>query len=165
MARLTATDRTRNETAVRAAMERLLGGDLPPGGKCDLKTLASLAGITRTGFYPKKNRDGTARPGTYQHLAEEFERRRAELQEAGEIIDPRDAQIERLKAEVATLKTRILARDQKIEDLSEFKVLGISRLAAQHDEIERLRRQIAEAGTVRQLPHGASRKAPHGSCS
>lgn len=62
MARLTATDRNRNEAAVRAAMERLLGGDLPPGGKCDLKTIASLAGITRTGFYPKKNRDGTIRP-------------------------------------------------------------------------------------------------------
>ena len=45
------------------------------------------------------------------------------------------------------------------------KVLGISRLAAQHDEIERLRRQIAESSTVRQLPNGASRKAPYGSCS
>ncbi len=49
--------------------------------------------------------------------------------------------------------------------LCDFKVLGISRLAAQHDEIERLRRQITESGTVRQLPHGASRKAPYGSCS
>ncbi|MFD8259565.1 hypothetical protein ACFV19_11585 [Streptomyces griseoluteus] len=165
MARLTATDRNRNEAAVRAAMERLLGGDLPPGGKCDLKTLASLAGITRTGFYPKKNRDGTTRPGTYQHLAEEFERRRAELQEAGEITDPRDAQIERLKAEVATLKSRVLAREQQIEALSEFRALGISRLAAQHDEIERLRRQLAETGAVRQLPRSASRKAPYGSCS
>ncbi|WP_405672923.1 hypothetical protein [Streptomyces sp. NBC_01530] len=165
MARITATDRARNEAAVRAAMERVLGGDLPPGGKCDLKTLASLAGVTRTGFYPKKYRDGSVRPGAYQHLADEFERRRAELQEAGEIIDPRDAQIARLKAEVATLKKRILARDQQIEDLSEFRGLGISRLAAQHDEIERLRRQIAESGTVRKLPHGVSRTAPYGSCS
>lgn len=165
MARLTETDRARNEAAVRAAMERLLGGDLPPGGKCDLKTLASLAGVTRTGFYPKKSRDGTVRPGAYQHLAEEFERRRGELQEAGEITDPREAQIERLKAEIATLKKRIEARDQKIEELAEFKVVGISRLAAQHDEIERLRRQIAEAGAVRQLPHSASRMAPYGSCS
>ncbi|MEU0219310.1 hypothetical protein ABZ281_31345 [Streptomyces sp. NPDC006265] len=102
---------------------------------------------------------------TYQHLAEEFERRRAELQEVGKIIDPHDAQIERLKTEDATLKARILARDQQIEDLSEFKALGISRLAAQHDEIERLRRQIAEIGPVRQLPRSASRKAPYGSSS
>ncbi|MGC5412030.1 hypothetical protein ACPXCX_51550, partial [Streptomyces sp. DT225] len=46
---------------------------LPPGGKTDLKTLAAVAGVTRTGFYPKKNRDGTPRPGAYQHLAKEFE--------------------------------------------------------------------------------------------
>lgn len=59
-----------------------------------LKTIAAMAGVTRTGFYPKKNRDGTARPGTYQRLAEEFERRVKELQEAGEIVDPRAAQID-----------------------------------------------------------------------
>jgi len=146
-------------------MERLLSGDLPPGRKCDLKTLAALADVTRTGFYAKKHRDGSVRPGAYQHLAEEFERRRAELHEAGEITDSRDAQVERLKAEVAALKKRIHARDQQIENLTEFKTLGISRLASQHDEIERLRRQIAEGGTVRQLPTGASRRAPYGSCS
>jgi hypothetical protein len=75
MTRLTEQDKARNEQAIRAAMDRLLRGDLPPGGRCDLKTLATEAGVTRTGFYPKNNRDGTARPGPYQHLAEEFERR------------------------------------------------------------------------------------------
>ncbi|MBP5909221.1 hypothetical protein F3K40_31275 [Streptomyces sp. LBUM 1478] len=60
---------------------------------------------------------------------------------------------------------RVLARDQEIDELTECKVLGISRLAAEHDEIERLRRQIAEARTVRQLPHSASLMAPYGSCS
>ncbi|MFD7861340.1 hypothetical protein [Streptomyces sp. NPDC059783] len=166
MARLTATDRNRNENAVRAAMERLLSGDLPPGGKCDLKTLASLAGITRTGFYPKKNRNGTTRPGTYQHLAEEFERRRAELQEADEIVDPRDAQIERLKAEVALLAKRVKDRDQKVTELTEFKTLAVSRLAAQHAEIEELRAALAAGGTVRSLPKPLiPASAPFGSCS
>jgi hypothetical protein len=46
-------------------MERLLGGDLPPGGKCDLETPAALAGVTRTGFYAKKHRDGSMRRGPY----------------------------------------------------------------------------------------------------
>ncbi|MFI1189336.1 hypothetical protein [Streptomyces californicus] len=166
MARLTAPDRNRNESAVRAAMERLLGGDLPPGGKCDLKALASLSGVTRTGFYPKKNRDGTSRPGTYQYLAEEFERRRAELQEAGKITDPRDAQIERLKAEVAVLAKRVKDRDQKVTELTEFKTLAVSRLAAQHAEIEELRAALAAGGKVRSLPKPlVSTSAPFGSCS
>ncbi|MGW5736276.1 MULTISPECIES: hypothetical protein [Streptomyces] len=46
------------------------------------------------------------------------------------------------------MKKRIVARDQMIEILSEFKVLGISGLAAQHDEIERLHHQIAVVGAV-----------------
>ncbi|WP_329473068.1 hypothetical protein [Streptomyces sp. NBC_01723] len=84
-------------------MDRLLRGELPPGGRCDLKTLAAEAGVTRTGFYPKKNRDGTTRPGLYQHL-EEFERRLKAQRDAGKAHDPRTSQIERLKAQVAELK-------------------------------------------------------------
>ncbi|WND15920.1 hypothetical protein [Streptomyces violaceus] len=119
-------------------MEQILRGDLPPGAKADLKTLASLAGVTRTGFYPKKNRDVTTRAGAYQHLAEEFSRRLEELQDAGEIVDPRAAQIERLKKN-AELRGRISHRDAEVARLTEFKVMAISRLAAQHEEIKRLR--------------------------
>lgn len=89
MGRISDSDRARNEDAIRAAMDRLLRGELPPGGKCDLKTLAFESGVTRTGFYPKKNRDGTTRPGPYQHRAEEFERRLKTLQQADEIVGPR----------------------------------------------------------------------------
>ena len=35
---------------------------LPPGGTRDLTTLAAEAGVTRTGFYPKKNRDAPRIP-------------------------------------------------------------------------------------------------------
>ncbi|MEU0350891.1 hypothetical protein ABZ302_29320 [Streptomyces sp. NPDC006237] len=165
MARLTEEDKARNEAAIRAAMDRILAGNLPPGGKADLKTLAAMAGVTRTGFYPKKNRDGTPRPGPYQHLAAEFERRLQELRATGQIADPRAAQIERLKKKNAELKERIAARDTELARLTEFKTLAISRLAAQHDEIEHLRRQAAGNGTVRQLPTGASHQAPYGSYS
>jgi len=164
MARLTEETKTRNEAAIRAAMERILKGDLPPGGKPDLKTLAALAGVTRTGFYPKTNRDGTTRPGTYQHLAEEFERRLRELRDAGEILDPRVAQIDRLKKENAELRKRISARDEQLAELTDFKTLAISRLAAQHDEIERLRMQATTHGNVRPLSASSS-TAPFGSCS
>ncbi|OEJ37037.1 hypothetical protein AR457_33935 [Streptomyces agglomeratus] len=152
MGRISDSGRARNEEAIRVAMDRLLRGELPPGGKCDLKTLALESGVTRTGFYSKKNRDGTTRPGPYQHLAEEFERRIAALQRAGEIVDPRAAQIERLKAQVAELKDRVAKRDEAMAELTAFKTVALSRLAAQHEEITRLREQTAALGNVRRLP-------------
>lgn len=165
MGRISESDRVRNEDAIRAAMDRLLRGELPPGGKCDLKTLALESGVTRTGFYPKKNRDGTTRPGPYQHLAEEFERRLTALRQAGEIVDPRAAQIERLKAQVAELKDRVANRDEALAELTAFKTLAVSRIAAQQSEIERLREQTAALGNVRRLPSARSGTAPYGSCS
>lgn len=151
MPRLTEEDKTRNEAAIRDTMQRILSGDLPPGGKADLKTLAAMAGVTRTGFYPKKNRDGTSRPGAYQHLAAEFERRLRELRDAGQIPDPRAAQIDRLKKDNAELKERVATRDAALTELTEFKTLALSRLAAQHDELQRLRRQLATGGNVHAL--------------
>jgi hypothetical protein len=165
MGRISDSDRARKEDAIRAAMDRLLHGEIPPGGKCDLKTLALESGVTRTGFYPKKNRDGTARPGPYQHLAEEFERRLTALRQAGEIVDPRAAQIERLKAQVADLKDRVAKRDEAVAELTAFKTVAVSQLAAQHDEITRLREQAAALGNVRRLPAARSGTAPYGSCS
>ncbi|WP_370382179.1 hypothetical protein [Catenulispora sp. GAS73] len=152
-ARLSAEDKTRNEQAIRAAMDRLLSGDLPPGAKCGLKSLAEQAGVPRTGFYPKKNRDGTARPGPYQHLAAKFEQQLASLIAAGAVVDPRAAQIQRLKAENAGLRRRIADRDETIAEFTAFKTTAISRLAAQHDEIERLRRPgLEQSDNIRPLP-------------
>ncbi|WP_431047113.1 hypothetical protein ACQUSR_33455 [Streptomyces sp. P1-3] len=165
MPRISEDTKARNEAAIRAAMDRLLAGELPPGGKCDIKTLAAEAGVSRTAFYPKKNRDGSARPGPYQHLAEEFERRLTALQEAGQIVDPRNAQIERLKTQVAELQTRIIKRDADLAELTAFKTLAISRLAAQHDEIQRLRSQATAVDNVRRLPAARNDAAPSGSCS
>ncbi|MFF3400347.1 hypothetical protein ACFYW6_17675 [Streptomyces sp. NPDC002659] len=165
MPRISDADRARNEEAVRAAMDRLLRGELPPGGKCDLKTLAAEAGVTRTGFYPKKNLDGTTRPGPYQHLGEEFERRLRAQRDAGEAPDPRTAQIERLKAENAELKKRITARDESIAELKAFRTQAVSQLAAQHQAIERLREQAAQEGKVHRLPVPRGGSAPFGSCS
>lgn len=165
MARISEDTKSRNEAAIRAAIDRLLAGGLPPGGKCDLKTLAAEAGVSRTAFYPKKNRDGSARPGPYQHLAEEFERRLRALQEAGQVVDPRAAQVERLKEQVAELKERVARRDADLAELTAFKTLALSRLAAQHDEIMRLREQAENPGNVRRLPASRSTTAPLGTCS
>jgi len=64
--RISTEQRQQNETRIRAAIDRLLAGDIPPGGKCDVKTLAREAAVDRAAFY------GT-RP--YTRLREEFETR------------------------------------------------------------------------------------------
>lgn len=145
MARITEETRRSNEAAIRTVMDRLLTGDVPEGGKCDIKTLAALAGVARTGFYTKKNRDGSPRPGPYQHLAEEFERRLAVLRETGATPDPRAAQVERLKSQVAGLK-------DQLAELGEFKQRALSRIAAQQLEIQRLREALAAQHNIRALP-------------
>ena len=140
--RLSAQQRHQNETRIRAAMDRLLRGQIPANGKCDVKTLAREAGIDRTAFYG-------ARP--YAHLREEFETRLEALRAADDLPDLRDAQIARLKTEAATLKERIATRDQTITEHTDFRTAALSRLAAQHDEITRLRRHADETANIRQL--------------
>ncbi|MFG2836013.1 hypothetical protein ACGFZH_11980 [Streptomyces zaomyceticus] len=165
MARISDETRRSNERAIRQVMERLLAGDVPPGGKCDIKTLATQAGVARTGFYPKRNRDGSPRPGPYQHLAEEFERRLAALREAGAMTDPRAAQVESLKSQVAGLKDRLAERQGQLAELGEFKQRALSQIAAQQMEIQRLREALAAPSNLRALPRAQRGSAPYGSCS
>lgn len=152
--RISAVQRAENENRIRAAMDRLLRGEIPPGGKCDIKTLASDAAVDRTAFY------GT-RP--YSHLRIEFERRLQALQGAGEIPDPREAQISRLKAENIKLKERLARSDQTIDELTDFRSQTLARLAAQHDEIVHLRESAAGTSRVSHLP--VPRTTVIGTCS
>jgi hypothetical protein len=144
---LTSEQRQRNESSIRAAMDRLLRGDLPAGGHCDLKTLAREAGVARTGFYPRTTHDRTT-PGPYQHLADEFHRRLRDLHTSGIIPDPRDKQIARLTTETSELRRRVTDRDNTITELLAFKTRALSQLAAQYDEITQLR----QAATQHQTP-------------
>ncbi|WP_030574846.1 hypothetical protein [Streptomyces aureocirculatus] len=152
--RITAAQRNENENRIRAAMDRLLRGEIPPGGTCDIKTLAREAAVDRTAFY------GT-RP--YSHLRVEFERRLHAIQEAGEIPDPREAQIARLKAENTKLRERLAQSEQTIAELTDFRSQALARLAAQHEEIIRLRDAVVEASRVSRLP--APRTTVIGTCS
>jgi hypothetical protein len=152
--RISAAQRTENENRIRAAMDRLLRGEIPPGGKCDIKTLAREAGVDRTAFY------GT-RP--YAYLRTEFERRLQTLQQAGDIPDPREAQITRLKAENAKLRERLAQSEQTVEELTDFRSQALARLAAQHEEIVQLRESVAGASRVSRLP--APRTTVIGTCS
>jgi hypothetical protein len=117
-----------------------------PGGTCDIKTLAREAAVDRTAFY------GT-RP--YAHLQS--------LHAIGDIPDPRDAQIERLKTEVTKLKARLARADGTVEELADFRTQALARLAAQHEEIVHLRETATAANRVTLLP--AARSTSIGSCS
>lgn len=147
--RTTAEQRRHAEQRIRAAADALLRGDIPPDGKCDITTLARQAGISRAALYR-----------TYPHLKEEFEKRLASLRADGDAPDPRDAQITRLKAARDELREKLAGRDAAIRDLEQFKELALSRLAAQHDEVTRLRRQAATAGNVRSLTPRLTQETP-----
>lgn len=151
--RITAAQRTENENRIRAAMDRLLRGEIPTGGKCDIKTLAHEAAVDRTAFY------GT-RP--YAHLRAEFERRVRALQEVGEIPDPRQAQIARLKAENTSIRERLRRAEQAIDALTDLRTQALARLAAQHEEILLLRGTLEGTSRVSRLP---SRTTLIGTCS
>jgi hypothetical protein len=141
--RLSRQQLANNEAKIRAAMSRLLNGDIPPGGKCDIKTLASVADVDRTAFYG-------SRP--YARLRTEFEQRLKELLDAGERPDPRDAQVARLKNEIARLKERLTESGTTISELTGCRGQALARLTAQHNEITRLRQEVRLAAGVRRLP-------------
>ncbi|MGW0081662.1 hypothetical protein [Streptomyces sp. NPDC003393] len=130
------------EARIQAAMEQLLSGDIPEGLRCDIKSLSTLSGIPRATLYR-----------TYPHLKREFEQRLGRLREASGEPDPRVAQISRLKEEVVQLRERISRMNQDLAERDEFRATAMSRLAAQHEEIISLRRQLSEstAGDLRVL--------------
>ncbi len=141
--RISAPQRQATEQRIRQTIERLLRGEIPAGGRCDVTTLARQAGVDRTAFY------GT-RP--YAHLRNEFEQRLQASRRDGDHPDPRDAQIHRLKATIDTLQQRITRHEQTTCELTEFRQQALSRLAAQHEEITRLRAALERASNVRRLP-------------
>ena len=124
-------------------MDRLLRGQVPPGGGCDIRTLAAEAGVSRAALYR-----------SYAHLKAEFERRLEQMRSEGHLPDPKAAQILRLKDDNAALRRALADRAEQITELTAFKTTAISRLAAQHDEISRLRTALTSGNNVRSLHAG-----------
>lgn len=120
------------EDRIRAAMDRLLRGELPAGGKCDIKTLAAEAGVSRAALYRG-----------YAHLKDEFDQRLQRIAAAEGRPDPRDARIDRLQHAHDELVARNADHRRELADADTFRTLAISRIAAQHDEIQRLRAQAS----------------------
>lgn len=123
-------------------MQQLLGGNIPDGLKCDIKSLSTLSGVPRATIYR-----------TYPHLKTEFGRQRSDAHDAGQHPDPRVAQIEHLKTEINDLHAQLGRRNTQIAELQDFKTTALSRLAAEHDELTNLRRELATPtrATIRRL--------------
>ena len=129
------------EDRIRNAITLLIDGPVPAGRKCDITSLCAIAGVPRATLYR-----------TYPHLKAQFDQQRALLREAGIQPDPRQAQITRLQREVATLRERLSSKQAQIDELSTFRRTALSRIAAQHEEILRLRTAASPAGHLTALP-------------
>lgn len=126
--RLSAEQRAAIEARIRTAAQQLLAGEIPAGGRCDITTLAQLASVSRAALYR-----------THRALKAEFDRAVGQRQDAGELPDPREARIAKLKQAVDALNTRLRERDDTIEALREHQRRLRSQLLAQHEEITMLR--------------------------
>jgi hypothetical protein len=67
-------------------------------------------------------------------------------------VDPRHAQITRLKSDVTALKPHLVESASTIDKLTEFRTQALARIAAQHDEIVRLRVAATAVSQIRRLP-------------
>src|SRR4051812_48761242 len=93
------TPTQRNRRRLEEAAARLLAGNATVSdGKLTRKSLATEAGVPRNYLYRTE----------YVAIAEDFERRAEALRENDEVPDKREAQIHRLRADLA--KTARLAR-------------------------------------------------------
>ncbi|MFF7146110.1 hypothetical protein ACFZB5_33790 [Streptomyces nodosus] len=126
---LSQDQRDQTERRIRAAIDRLLAGQIPPGGSCDAKTLAREAGISRASLYR-----------AWGHLKDEFEQRRAAAWAAGCQPDPREARIARLREVNQRLTSKLARTHTDFKLLKERHQLLLSALAAKDDELQRLRR-------------------------
>lgn len=82
-----------------------------------------------------------------------------------ERLDPRLVQVSRLKEANATLKDRLAKQEKELAALTEFKHRALSRIAAQHLEIERLRKHAEAGSKVVALPARKPAGGTNGSCS
>jgi predicted nuclease with TOPRIM domain len=122
-------------------MDRLLSGDIPPVGRCDIKTLAREARVSLAALYR-----------TCLHLKVEFDQRMKRLRDNNHQPDPREAQITRLKDENVRLKTRLSELTPQVVQLKSDQASAISQLAAQHEELLRLGHHTADRTKVLTMP-------------
>lgn len=141
---LSAAQREQAEKNIRAAIDRLLAGQIPADGGCDAKTLAREAGISRAALYR-----------TYPHLKDEFERRRAAALERQGHPDQREQRITRLTEQNTALTARLTAAREELRQAKTDRQKALSALAAAADTIQQLRQRLAAAERRHAVPAGS----------
>ncbi|MFK0259093.1 hypothetical protein [Streptomyces sp. NPDC090445] len=129
---LSQQQRDQIERRIRAAIDRLLAGQIPPGGACDVQTLAREADISRASLYR-----------TWSHLKDEFEKRRAALWAAGQQPAPCEARIARLRDLNQRLTGKLARTHTALTQVKERHRLLLFVQAAKDDELQRLRRELS----------------------
>ncbi|MBG0741171.1 hypothetical protein IV500_17520 [Paeniglutamicibacter antarcticus] len=119
-------DRSQVENRIRAAIQTLLADEIPPGMNRDITSLCALAGVPRATVYR-----------TYPHLKAIFEEQRSHQQDTATNTDAETHQ--KIPFEKDRLQLKLTAMTTKVHELEHFKSTALSRLAAQHEEILRLR--------------------------
>lgn len=121
-------DRLQAEERIRAAIKTLLGGEVPPGMNRDITSLCALSVVPRATMYR-----------TYPHLKAEFEEQRSRLYETASSPVHKAERHQELQSEKDRLQRKLAEMTSKVHELEDFKSTALSRLAAQHEEILRLR--------------------------
>ncbi|MFD7703347.1 hypothetical protein [Streptomyces caelestis] len=84
------------ERRIRAAIDRLLDGQIPPGGACDVKTLAREAGVSRASLYR-----------TWGHLKDDLKEHHRLLLS---VLAAKDDELQRFRRELSTFSRTFPAR-------------------------------------------------------
>lgn len=119
--------------------------ELPAGGHCDLKALATEAGVSRSGSTQRRTSAAPFGPAPTRTSRTSSSAVWTHSPPPAPFPDPRQAQIERLRADNADLRQRLTDRETRKKELTDFKTRALFQLAAQHDEIETLQKQIQAA--------------------
>lgn len=133
-------DRFQVEDRIRAAIQTLLAGEIPIGMNRDITSLCALAGVPRATLYR-----------TYPHLKAIFEEQRSHLQDATHSTNTDAETRQKIRTEKDQLQLKLAAMTNKVHELEHFKSIALSRLAAQHEEILRLRSQHTKAGNMQRI--------------
>ncbi|MDN5732505.1 MAG: hypothetical protein L0H14_11885 [Yaniella sp.] len=133
-------NRSQIENRIRAAIQTLLAGEIPNGMNRDITSLCALAGVPRATMYR-----------TYPHLKAIFEEQRSHLQDAAPTTNADGETYQKIRSEKDKLQLKLATMTNKVHELENFKSTALSRLAAQHEEILRLRSQHTQGENVQSI--------------
>ncbi|WP_193096853.1 hypothetical protein [Brevibacterium sp. FME17] len=133
-------DRSQVENRIRAAIQTLLADEIPIGMNRDITSLCDLAGVPRATMYR-----------TYPHLKAIFEEQRLHLQDATPATNTGADTRQKVRPENDRLQLKLAAMTNKVHELEYFKSTALSRLAAQHEEILRLRSHHTKDDNVQSI--------------